>query len=164
MGYHEYLPLAEKYQTPIVITGFEPVDILQGVYLCIKQLQQGSAIVENQYSRVVKQQGNYTAQQLLKQVFKIVDQQWRGLGNIPQSGLAISAEYADWNAENRFSVASIKTEEPAACRSGDILKGLLKPQQCSEFGKTCTPEHPLGATMVSSEGACSAYYKYRSHV
>jgi len=96
-------------------------------------------------------------------VFKVVDQQWRGLGEIPDSGLAISIEYADWNAENRFTVTSIKTQEPSACHSGEILKGLLKPQGCAEFGKTCTPEHPLGATMVSSEGACAAYYKYRSH-
>ncbi|NOR68283.1 MAG: hydrogenase formation protein HypD [Methylomarinum sp.] len=164
MGYHEYLPITEQYKIPIVITGFEPVDILQGLYLCIKQLEQGRAEVENQYSRVVTQQGNHPAQQLLQQVFSIVDQQWRGLGEIPQSGLALSEDYANWNAENRFSLASIKTQEPRNCRSGDILKGLLKPDACAEFGKTCTPEHPLGATMVSSEGACAAYYRYRARI
>ena len=164
MGYHEYLPIVERYSIPIVITGFEPVDILQGIYLCIKQLEQGRAEVENQYSRVVTQQGNQPAQQLLQQVFNIVDQQWRGLAEIPESGLAISEAYADWNAENRFSIASTKTQEPKQCRSGEILAGLLKPDACAEFAKTCTPEHPLGATMVSSEGACAAYYRYRSHV
>jgi len=163
MGYHEYLPLAERFNIPIVITGFEPVDILQGIYLCIKQLEQGRVTVENQYSRVVKQQGNQPAQQLLQQVFTIVDQQWRGLGEIPQGGLAISEDYADWNAENQFSVTTINTQEPSECRSGDVLKGLLKPEGCAEFGKSCTPEHPLGATMVSSEGACAAYYRYRPH-
>ena len=164
MGFHEYLPITERYNIPIVITGFEPVDILQGIYLCIQQLEQGRAEVENQYSRVVTQQGNQPAQQLLQQVFNIVDQQWRGLAEIPESGLAISEEYADWNAENRFSVASIKIQVPNQCRSGEILTGLLIPDACAEFGKTCTPEHPLGATMVSSEGACAAYYRYRSHV
>ena len=164
MGYHEYLPIVERYNIPIVITGFELVDILQGIYLCIQQLEQGRAEVENQYSRVVTQQGNQPAQQLLQQVFNIVDQQWRGLAEIPESGLAISEEYADWNAENRFFVASIKIQEPNLCRSGEILTGLLKPDACAEFAKTCTPEHPLGATMVSSEGACAAYYRYRSHV
>ena len=164
MGYHEYLPITERYNIPIVITGFEPVDILQGIFLCVQQLEQGRAEVENQYSRVVTQQGNQPAQQLLQQVFNIVDQQWRGLAEIPESGLAISEEYADWNVENRFSAASIKTQEPNLCRSGEILTGMLKPEACAEFAKTCTPEHPLGATMVSSEGACAAYYRYRSHV
>jgi len=163
MGYHEYIPLAKDYQIPIVITGFEPVDLLQGIYFCIKQLEMGQYQVENQYSRVVNQQGNQPAQKLLHQVFDVVDQQWRGLGMIPQSGLAICAAYDKWNAEHRFSVANIKTQEPIECRSGDILKGLLKPNACPEFAKTCRPEHPLGATMVSSEGACSAYYRYRSH-
>jgi len=164
MGYHEYLPIAERYHIPIVITGFEPVDILQGIYLCIKQLEAGRSIVENQYSRVVTQQGNLPAQQLLQQVFTVVDQKWRGLGEIPDSGLAISADFSAWNAEHRFSLASINTQEPENCRSGEILQGLLKPDACPEFGKSCTPEHPLGATMVSSEGACAAYYRYRSYV
>jgi len=164
MGYHEYLPLSEQYKIPIVITGFEPVDILQGLYLCIQQLESGQHSVENQYTRLVTQQGNQPAQQLLQQVFTIVDQKWRGLGEIPQSGLAISNEYADWNAEKRFSVSDINTQEPENCRSGSILKGLSKPHDCPEFGKNCTPDHPLGATMVSSEGACAAYYHYRAHV
>ena len=163
MGYHEYVPIAEQYHIPIVITGFEPVDILQGLYMCIKQLEEGRSVVENQYSRVVKKSGNQSAQQLLQQVFTVVDQQWRGLGEIPESGLALSADYAKWNAEQRFSVESIKTREPDNCRSGEILQGLLKPDACPEFAKTCTPEHPLGATMVSSEGACAAYFRYRSH-
>jgi len=164
MGYHEYLPLAAQYKIPIVVTGFEPIDILQGLYFCIQQLESGQHYVENQYKRLVTEQGNQPAQQLLQQVFSIVDQKWRGLGEIPQSGLAISDEYADWNAEQRFSVSNINTQEPKNCRSGEILKGLLKPHACPEFGKMCTPDHPLGATMVSSEGACAAYYHYRTHV
>lgn len=157
------LPLAKHHQIPIVITGFEPVDLLQGIYFCIKQLESGRYEVENQYRRVVNQQGNQAAQQLLKQVFNITDQQWRGLGTIPEGGLTLTDDYNDWNAEQRFSVSSIKTQEPLKCRSGDILKGLLKPNACPEFSKTCSPEHPLGATMVSSEGACAAYYRYRAH-
>lgn len=163
MGYHEYLPLAEQYRIPIVVTGFEPVDILQGLYLCIKQLEQGHAVVENQYQRIVTRAGNQPAQQLMQQVFNVVDQNWRGLDRIPDSGLALKQEFADWNAENKFAVDLIETAEPTACRSGEVLQGLLKPEACPEFGKACTPEHPLGATMVSSEGACAAYYKYRAH-
>ncbi|HEY8157274.1 MAG TPA: hydrogenase formation protein HypD [Methylobacter sp.] len=163
MGYHEYLPLSAHYKIPIVITGFEPVDILHGLYLCIKQLEEHRCQVENEYSRVVKEQGNQAAQQLINQVFDVVDRSWRGLGEIADSGLALKVEYDDWNAEQRFAVAAINTQEPAACRSGEVLQGLLKPAQCAEFGKTCTPEHPLGATMVSSEGACAAYYRYRRH-
>jgi len=163
MGYHEYLPLAAHFKMPIVITGFEPVDILQGIYLCIKQLEEGRFEVENEYRRVVKEQGNLPAQQLMQTVFEIVDRSWRGLGNIAASGLALTAEYNDWNAERRFSVANINTQEPAECRSGEVLQGLIKPAQCPEFGTRCTPEHPLGATMVSSEGACAAYYRYRRY-
>jgi hydrogenase expression/formation protein HypD len=161
MGYHEYLPICEKYGVPIVITGFEPVDILQGVYLCIKQLEEHRSQVENQYSRVVCESGNRPAQQLMQQVFKIVDRNWRGLGEIPASGLALTDDYDNWNAELRFAVKKINSKESQNCRSGEILKGLLKPSQCPEFGKTCTPETALGATMVSSEGACAAYYRYR---
>ena len=163
MGYHEYLPLSEHYKIPIVIAGFEPVDILHGLYLCIKQLEENRHQVENEYNRVVKEQGNLPAQQLVSQVFDVVDRSWRGLGEIALSGLALSTEYDDWNAEQRFSVTAINTQEPAACRSGEVLQGLIKPAQCAEFGTTCTPEHPLGATMVSSEGACAAYYRYRRH-
>lgn len=163
MGYHEYLPIAEQYRIPIVITGFEPLDIVQGLYLCIKQLEQNRHQVENQYRRVVTEAGNSAAQQLLSEVFVTVDQNWRGLGCIADSGWALSPAYAAWNAELRFDVADIATEEPAACRSGEVLQGLIKPTACAEFRKTCTPEHPLGATMVSSEGACAAYYRYRHH-
>lgn len=161
MGYHEYLPISTQYRIPIVITGFEPVDILHGLYLCIKQLETQRHEVENQYRRVVKAQGNQAAQQLMQQVFAVVDRSWRGLGEIPSSGLALKPEYAHWNAEQRFAVTAIDSQEPTACRSGDILQGLIKPGQCPEFGNACTPEHPLGATMVSSEGACAAYYRYR---
>ncbi|NOS74514.1 MAG: hydrogenase formation protein HypD [Methyloglobulus sp.] len=163
MGYHEYLPICTQHRVPIVITGFEPVDILHGIYLCIKQLEENRHQVENQYSRVVKEQGNEPAQQLMQQVFKVVDRSWRGLGEIPASGLALTDGYEQWNAEQRFAVASINTQEPTDCRSGEILQGLIKPVQCPEFGKRCTPEQPLGATMVSSEGACAAYYRYRRH-
>ncbi|MGR8999824.1 MAG: hydrogenase formation protein HypD [Gammaproteobacteria bacterium] len=163
MGYHEYLPLCAQYKIPIVITGFEPVDILHGLYLCIKQLEEKRYQVENEYSRVVKEQGNQPAQQLIHKVFDIVDRSWRGLGEIAASGLALTDEYNQWNAEQRFSVTTINTQEPTNCRSGEILQGLIKPAQCAEFGKNCTPEHPLGATMVSSEGACAAYYRYRRY-
>ncbi len=161
MGHHEYLPIAAQHKIPIVITGFEPVDILHGLYLCIKQLEEQRYAVENEYSRVVKQQGNLAAQQLMGQVFIVVDRSWRGLGEIPASGLALNADYDQWNAERRFALGDINTQEPAACRSGEVLQGLIKPAQCPEFGNSCTPEHPLGATMVSSEGACAAYYRYR---
>lgn len=163
MGFEEYRPLAECYLVPIVITGFEPVDILQGIYLCIKQLEESHGQLENQYRRAVKAAGNVPARQLMSSVFNIVDRDWRGLGNIPLSGLALSEDYAAWNAELRFDVASIKPKESKNCRSGDVLQGLLKPPQCPAFGKTCTPENPLGATMVSSEGACAAYYRYRRY-
>ncbi|MFZ2171086.1 MAG: hydrogenase formation protein HypD [Methylococcaceae bacterium] len=163
MGYHEYSPLCAQHKIPIVITGFEPVDILQGIYLFIKQLEEKRYQVENEYSRVVNEQGNQPAQQLMQKVFTIVDRSWRGLGEITASGLALNAEYDDWNAEQRFAVTTINTLEPAACRSGEVLQGLIKPAQCPEFGTTCTPEHPLGATMVSSEGACAAYYRYRRY-
>ncbi|MFA6163216.1 MAG: hydrogenase formation protein HypD [Methylobacter sp.] len=163
MGYHEYSPLCAQYKIPIVITGFEPVDILHGLYLCIKQLEEKRYQVENEYSRVVSEQGNQPAQQLMQKVLTIVDRNWRGLGEIAASGLALNAEYDPWNAEQRFAVTAINTQEPVSCRSGEVLQGLIKPAQCPEFGTTCTPEHPLGATMVSSEGACAAYYRYRRY-
>jgi len=163
MGYHEYLPLVAQYQIPIVITGFEPVDILHGLYLCIKQLEECRHQVENQYSRIVKEAGNQPAQQLMRQVFDVVDRDWRGLGEITAGGLALKAEFGNWDAGQRFAVSVNGTgmAEPAGCRSGDILRGLIKPAECAEFGIRCTPEHPLGATMVSSEGACAAYHRYR---
>ncbi|MDD5577761.1 MAG: hydrogenase formation protein HypD [Methylobacter sp.] len=163
MGYHEYIPLSAHYQIPIVITGFEPVDILHGLYLCIKQLEEHRYDVENQYTRVVNEQGNRPAQQLMQQVFDVVDRSWRGLGEIAASGLALNSEYAQWDAEQRFAVTAINTQEAADCHSGEILQGLIKPAQCPQFGERCTPEHPLGATMVSSEGACAAYYRYRRY-
>jgi hydrogenase expression/formation protein HypD len=161
MGCDEYRPLAERYRVPIVITGFEPVDVLHGLYVCIKQLEEGRFEVENAYRRVVKEHGNPAAQQLLRQVFDVVDRNWRGLGMIRSGGLALNDEYSDFNAERRFSVDAAATQEPAACRSGEVLQGLMKPSACPEFGVRCTPERPLGATMVSSEGACAAYYRYR---
>ncbi len=164
MGYNEYLPISTHYQIPIVVTGFEPVDILQGIYLCIQQLQTGRYDVENAYSRVVNKTGNLPAQQLIQQVFEVVDRSWRGIGEIADSGLAMRAEFEQWNAEQRFSVSTIQTEEPKNCRSGDILLGKLKPHHCPEFGRQCTPDHPLGATMVSSEGACAAYFRYRRYL
>lgn len=164
MGFHEYLAISSQYRMPIVITGFEPVDILQGLYLCVKQLEENRYAVENQYTRVVKEAGNIPAQALMQKVFNVVNRNWRGLGEIANSGLALNADYDDWNAEHRFSVGNINTHEPAACRSGEVLQGLIKPAQCAEFGASCTPEHPLGTTMVSSEGACAAYYRYRQMV
>lgn len=164
MGFHEYLPICAKYKMPIVVTGFEPVDILQGLYLCVKQLEEDRYAVENQYTRVVKEAGNLPAQNLIKNVFNVVNRNWRGLGEIPESGLALNENYANWNAENRFAVSEINTVEPIACKSGEVLQGLIKPIECPEFGRTCTPENPLGATMVSSEGACAAYYRYRQQL
>ncbi|MCT7968258.1 hydrogenase formation protein HypD [Laspinema sp. D1] len=161
MGYTEYEAIAPKYQVPIIVTGFEPVDILQGIYLCIKQLESGQAQVENQYSRSVRKNGNQPAQNILKEVFEIVPRQWRGIGEIAQSGLNLKQKYAQFNAENRFDLTGIQSEESPDCMSGLILQGVKKPHDCEAFGKRCTPEHPLGAPMVSSEGACAAYYRYR---
>ncbi|MCT7997425.1 hydrogenase formation protein HypD [Laspinema olomoucense] len=161
MGYTEYEAIAPKYQVPIIVTGFEPVDILQGIYLCIKQLESGQAQVENQYSRSVRKDGNQPAQNILKEVFEIVPRQWRGIGEIAQSGLNLKQKYAQFNAANRFDLTGIQSEESPDCMSGLILQGIKKPHDCEAFGKRCTPEHPLGAPMVSSEGACAAYYRYR---
>jgi hydrogenase expression/formation protein HypD len=164
MGYTEYEPIAQKFQVPIVVTGFEPLDILQGVYLCIRQLQQGQSFVENQYKRAVSQRGNETAQHLIQTVFQIVPRQWRGIGNIAQSGLGLRDPYWEFDAELRFPYTARASVEPMDCISGLILQGVKKPQECDAFGDRCTPEHPLGAPMVSSEGACAAYYLYRSHL
>ncbi|CAG0939559.1 partial Hydrogenase maturation factor HypD, partial [Candidatus Brocadiaceae bacterium] len=161
MGYHQYHEIAEQYHVPIVITGFEPIDVLQGIYQCVQQLESGRFQVQNAYTRVVKEQGNSAAQQAMQQVFITVHRNWRGLGEIADSGLMLAPEFNAWNAELKFKVQDLNTKEPKACRSGDVLQGLITPLQCPEFGKTCTPEHPLGATMVSSEGACAAYYRYR---
>jgi hydrogenase expression/formation protein HypD len=161
MGYSEYEPIARKYSVPIIVTGFEPVDILQGIYMCIQQLEQGRAEVENQYSRSVRKEGNIPAQKLIREVFRVVPRKWRGIGEIPDSGLGLQDAYTEFDAEVRFGVAHHTADEPAECISGLILQGIKKPYECSEFSVRCTPEHPLGATMVSSEGACAAYYHYR---
>jgi hydrogenase expression/formation protein HypD len=161
MGYTEYEPVARKYRVPIVVTGFEPLDILQGIYMCVLQLEEGRAEVENQYSRSVRREGNLPARELIRQVFRVVPRKWRGIGEIPHSGLGLQPRYAAFDAEARFGVADRTVEESSECISGTILRGLKKPFECPAFGTNCTPEHPLGATMVSSEGACAAYYRYR---
>ena len=161
MGYTEYEPIARKYSVPIVVTGFEPLDILQGVYMAVRQLEEGRAEVENQYARTVRRQGNETAVQLIREVFQIVPRKWRGVGEIAASGLGLRPAYADLDAETRFGVAGHAAEEAGECISGLILQGRNKPTDCPAFGSRCVPEHPLGATMVSSEGACAAYYAHR---
>ncbi|MCX6898933.1 MAG: hydrogenase formation protein HypD [Verrucomicrobia bacterium] len=161
MGYTEYEPIAAKYHCPIVVTGFEPLDILQGIAMCVRQLEQGRAEVENQYARSVRRDGNQPAQKIIREVFGVVPRKWRGIGEIPQSGLGLRGDYAAFDAEQRFGVADQHVEEPAECISGLVLQGIKKPHECPVFGARCTPEHPLGATMVSNEGACAAYYRYR---
>jgi len=161
MGFHEYLPIAQRHHVPIVVTGFEPLDILQGVLMCVRQLESGRAEVENQYSRAVRPEGNQPAQQLMKEVFRVIDRKWRGIGEIAQSGLGLSAAYVQFDAANRFGLSDHRVEESPECMSGLVLQGMKKPQECPAFGSRCTPEHPLGATMVSDEGACAAYYRYR---
>ncbi|MFF5923808.1 hydrogenase formation protein HypD [Streptomyces flavochromogenes] len=161
MGTAEYPDLAQRHQVPIVVTGFEPLDILEGVRRTLLQLERGEHTVENAYQRAVTAEGNPAAQAMLSDVFEITDRAWRGIGVIPDSGWRLSDRYRDHDAEHRFSVEGIVTREPAECRSGEVLQGLLKPNECEAFGTTCTPRSPLGATMVSSEGACAAYYLYR---
>ncbi|ACF14283.1 hydrogenase expression/formation protein HypD [Chloroherpeton thalassium ATCC 35110] len=161
MGWEEYEPIAEKFHVPIVPTGFEPVDILEGILQVLKQLESGEAKVENQYLRAVKREGNPTARKILSEVFEITDRKWRGIGEIPKSGYRLREAYAAHDAEKKFAVGDLETEESELCKSGIILQGLLKPNQCPAFGAECTPQTPLGATMVSSEGACAAYYKYQ---
>ncbi len=159
-GYAAYPPLAEKYKVPIVVTGFEPLDVLEGVRRAVVQLENGRAEVENAYQRVVNYDGNKSAQAMLEDVFVTSDRAWRGIGVIPQSGWSLAKKYRDYDAEYKFDVRDIKTVESTLCHSGEVLQGLLKPHQCPAFGKECTPRFPLGATMVSSEGACAAYYNY----
>ncbi|MBN1688627.1 MAG: hydrogenase formation protein HypD [Candidatus Omnitrophica bacterium] len=161
MGYTEYEPLARKYKVPIVVTGFEPSDILQGLFMCVKQLEEGRTEVENQYARSVKREGNRKARETVREVFQVIPRKWRGIGEIPKSGLGLREKYAVMDAAKRFNLTSYEAEESPDCISGLILQGLKKPDECPAFGKKCTPEHPLGATMVSSEGACAAYYRYR---
>src|SRR5262249_36550805 len=160
MGYEEYEPLAERFRVPIVVTGFEPIDLLEGIYECIQMLEEGRHGVENQYRRAVTRPGNLRARQLIEEVFAITDRKWRGIGTIAHSGYRLRPEYADFDAELRFAVDELQVRESTACISGQILQGVRKPHECPAFGKECTPEHPLGATMVSSEGACAAYYHY----
>lgn len=160
MGYNEYFPIAEKYNVPIVITGFEPIDLLQGILLTVKQLEAGKFEVQNQYSRVVTKEGNLAAQKLLGDVFERTNRKWRGIGLIPSSGFKLRDEYSDYDAEKIFKVEDIITEESPLCIAGEVLQGIKKPVECSAFGKECTPERPLGAPMVSTEGACAAYFHY----
>jgi hydrogenase expression/formation protein HypD len=160
MGYWEYEPLVKKYNIPIVVTGFEPLDVLEGIRRTVKQLEDGRAEVENAYSRAVQFEGNLPAQQMLANVFEVTDRTWRGIGMIPQSGWKLNGAYREYDAESRFDVGDIQTQESSLCRSGEVLQGMIKPNQCEAFGKECTPRKPLGATMVSSEGACAAYYQY----
>jgi hydrogenase expression/formation protein HypD len=160
-GMNEYGPIAEKYNVPIVIAGFEPVDIMQGVLMCVKQLEEGRCEVENQYARCVRPEGNLAALRQIAEVFQIVPLKWRGIGEIPASGFALREAYAKYDAEKRFDVEGIEAEESAECIAGAVLQGHKKPFDCPAFGIRCTPERPLGAPMVSSEGACAAYYRYR---
>lgn len=162
MGFTEYEPIAQKYRVPIVVTGFEPVDLLQGIYLCVSQLEEGRFEVENAYGRSVRRTGNQPAQQVMQEVFRVTDRKWRGIGEIASSGFGLTEKYRSFDAVNRFGLAGISVDEPAECISGLILQGLKKPFDCASFGTRCTPEHPMGATMVSSEGACAAYYRYRN--
>ncbi len=161
MGTGEYPPLVDKYQVPIVVTGFEPLDILEGIRRTVLQLEQGRHELENAYPRVVPPEGNPAAKAMLTDVFEITDRAWRGIGMIKQSGWRLSDKYRHFDAEARFDVAGMHTDESEICRSGEVLQGLIKPHECAAFGKECTPRKPLGATMVSSEGACAAYYLYR---
>jgi hydrogenase expression/formation protein HypD len=160
MGYEEYEPLAQEFQIPIVVTGFEPLDLLEGIYRCVSMLEAGKVGVENPYARAVRREGNRPARQLVDDVFEVGDRKWRGIGTIPQSGLKLRPEFAEYDAETRFAVSQLEVLESDVCISGLILQGIRKPHECPAFGKTCTPERPLGATMVSSEGACAAYYNY----
>jgi hydrogenase expression/formation protein HypD len=164
MGTAEYEPIVSKHHVPIVVTGFEPVDMLDGVLRTIRQLEAGRAEVENQYARVVRPEGNPAAKQLIADVFDVCDRKWRGVGSIPRSGYKLRPEYRDHDAELLFEVDDIETQESSVCISGQVLRGLKKPHECPAFGKQCTPQNPLGATMVSAEGACAAYYAYGRHL
>ena len=160
MGWEEYLPIAARYRVPIVVTGFEPLDLLEGIAMAVEQLEQGRAEVENQYVRSVRREGTPPARALVERVFELVDRKWRGIGEIPASGLALRPDFASFDAEARFDLGSLRVEEPAACRAGEVLTGQIKPHECPAFGTSCTPMTPLGAPMVSSEGACAAYHNY----
>ena len=164
MGWTEYEPLAEKYRVPIVVTGFKPLDILEGMLMAVEQLENGTHVVENQYVRSVRREGTPAARLRVEEVFELADRKWRGIGEIPMSGLRLRSEFSEYDAEQKFGLGDIHVSEPAECRAGEVLTGKLKPPRCAAFGTRCTPEHPLGALMVSAEGACAAYYhlaKYR---
>lgn len=160
MGYTEYEAIAAQYRVPIVVTGFEPLDLLQGIHMLVTQLEQGEARVENQYARAVQRTGNEPAQALIARVFEVTGRKWRGIGNIPASGLGLRAEFRDYDALHRFRLEDVHADEPPECRAGEVLQGLIRPNGCPAFGTRCTPERPLGAPMVSTEGACAAYYQY----
>jgi len=164
MGYWEYHPIAQKYQVPIIVTGFEPLDLLQGILKAVQQLETSEFVVENAYTRAVSEAGNQVAQRIINQIFEPCDRNWRGIGTIPMSGLGLRKEYEEFNAENRFQVGHILTQESEICVAGEILQGLKKPVQCPEFRKICSPTNPLGAPMVSSEGTCSAYYRFATNL
>jgi len=160
-GCTPYIPMAKKYHVPIVVTGFEPIDILRGIHLCIKQLEEGRAECENAYMRAVRPEGNLDATSMVERVFTVIDRKWRGMGTIAHSGLGLAPEYTAYDAELKFDLEPDVTEESSECISGLVLQGHKKPFECPAFGTRCTPEKPLGATMVSNEGACAAYYRYR---
>lgn len=165
MGWTEYEPLAQRYRVPIVVTGFEPADILEGMLMTVQQLETGRHVVENQYVRSVQRNGTVPARARVEAVFELADRKWRGIGEIPMSGLVVREEFAAFDAERKFDLSAIVVDEPAECRAGEVLTGRLKPPKCAAFGTRCTPEHPLGALMVSTEGACAAYYhlaRYRT--
>lgn len=162
MGYWEYLPLAQKYQIPITVTGFEPLDVVQGIRDTVLSLESGKPLVKNAYSRAVTEEGNQIAQKMISQVFEECDRKWRGIGVIPDSGWRLREPFTRFNAERKFSVEAVQTQESPLCISGLVLQGIKKPDECQAFGVECTPQHPLGATMVSDEGACAAYYNYRN--
>lgn len=163
MGWTEYEPIAERYRVPIVVTGFEPTDILEGMLMAVEQLEAGRHVVENQYVRSVRREGTVPARERVAEVFELADRKWRGIGEIPMSGLRLRAEFAEYDAEQKFGLTGLTVSEPTECRAGDVLTGRLKPPTCAAFGTRCTPDHPLGALMVSSEGACAAYYHIARH-
>ncbi len=164
MGYEEYIPIAESYRLPIVVTGFEPVDILQGILVTVRMLEEGRSGVENAYARVVSREGNQAARALIGEVFRVADRKWRGIGTIPMSGLELGEAYAAYDAALRFRLPDREREESGECLAGRVLQGEIRPSDCPAFGSKCTPEHPLGAPMVSSEGACAAYYRYGNNI
>jgi hydrogenase expression/formation protein HypD len=164
VGYEEYEPIARNFRVPVVVTGFEPVDLLEGVLRAVQQLEAGRAEVENQYGRAVRREGNLRSRKLIDEVFEVCDRKWRGVGLIPRSGYRLRDDYRAHDAERLFDVRAIETQESPVCISGQVLRGLKKPHECPAFGKTCTPQTPLGATMVSAEGACAAYYVYGRHL